>query len=183
MLERGVVVVVGRDPAVGAILRPHCVLRHGGARRFEQLSGRLGRRARSRSRSQRRSTAQATACARPPRPPSCAPARSPTAPGCATRRVTSTPRSAHRIHPAPVRTPPAAGLSTAAVGRRLRRTDRPPRWASRVHGTNVADAPPTDPPSAPLTPDPPYLAGSVSMSAGGSTLVSAKVMRRSGCPK
>jgi len=126
VLERGVVVVVGRDPAVGAILRPHCVLRHGGRGGLNNLSGRLGRRARSRSRSQRRSTAQTTACARPPKAPSCAPARSPTAPGCATRRVTSTPRSAHRIHPALCATPPAAGLSTAAVGRRLRRTDRPP---------------------------------------------------------
>jgi len=40
---------VGRDPSVGAILRPHCA-QHGGVRRFEQLSGRMGRRARSDSR-------------------------------------------------------------------------------------------------------------------------------------
>ena len=100
--------------------------RHGGARRIEQLSGRLGRRARSDPRRRHGSTAPPAAPARPPRPrlPAAPPRATPTRDAYRARCSQSSCRpSGHN---------PAAGLSTAAVGRRLRRTDRPPRWASRV---------------------------------------------------
>ena len=121
---------VGRVPSDGAILRPHCVLCTVGRGGLNNWLGRLGRRARSDSLRRHRSTAQPAARARPP---------SASVPGRTghLRRLPGAPAQAHVGHSSHAT---AAGLSTPAVGRRLRRTDRPPRWASRVRRGQLPSA-------------------------------------------
>lgn len=119
----------GRDPSVGAILCPHCAS-HGGARRFEQLSGRLGRRARSRIPGQRRSTAQPAARASTG---AASLASSPTSKRCSAPHFLADHRR-RLVH--------GGGRASPTTNA------RPPRWASRVQRaglTSAASMPPNQP--------------------------------------
>jgi hypothetical protein len=106
-----------------------CAL-HGGARRFEQLAGRLGRRARSDPRAapfycSARYTRKASGPQRPAAPTRDAdPRHLPAAPA--------------QAHAAPPRTPPPQACPRRRAGGACDETDRPPRWASRVPRASFA---------------------------------------------
>ena len=166
---------VGRDPSVGAILRAHCA-QHGGARRFEQLSGRLGRRARSDPRRRHRSTAPPAAPARPPR------RRLPAAP---TWRRLPAP-GAHRVRVAPLSTPPPQACPRRrSVGACDEPADR--RGGQAVFAAPASPAPvqcnPIHRRPAAFALHQPQFAGSVLVSRDGSVLMSAKGHDEASAPR